>query len=781
MSNQNANDQKAAVRPTRRGFIAGSLCAAGALGAVAAAGVANAEQAAAPAEAAPTEGAPEAAGEGASWATSVEPGTYTGVGIGRHGEIKVEATFSKAGVESVEVVANTETPDLSDVALTVVPMAIVANQSLDVDTVSGATLSSRGVLDAVADAADQAGADVDAFWAAPCAYVAEQAMTPGTYVGEAYGKWKKGSIEGERHGCPAVIEPTQVQVTVDETSIVSVEVLSCSDTPGFTEPALARTPAEVVDQQSIYVDTVTGSTMTSAAIAAAVMKCLQEAGADLVGFAKATPKVDAEESYDCDLVVVGAGLTGTSAALAAVEQGLKVVVIEKTNRVSGTGACSSGPFAVGDKLNAEAGVEMTAEEAFSMRMDEDQGRTNAPLVRKVIFATGRMVDWLQERWTSIGDAGFTVKPSLDPMNLMHIYGKGTQKFQDLYDNYILPAGADLLFETQISKIVTAEDGRLTAIEAKRQDGTKVTVNCKAAILCTGGFGGNPAMMSERLNCTFENVGLSSNVGASILLCEDLGCKMSDDVSPALAEFCGNDVLEYYAGYMKFINQIGFLMLDPAGARFMNEELCLTESNSIGAAAMKRASWSWVILTQSDLDSLQTQGVWGHLTQEYCDANEMRSRIINPVYTTIKDEMDQCIKFGQAFKADTLEGLRDAVGFDRESFDTAIAEYKEAVTAGEDLQFGKSACLLYPIDEGPFYAVRIIPPIDNTYNGIRVDTSFRALDANLKPSFPGLYLAGMDSGGFFTYPYSNFLGSSSSYCLTSGMLAAESAASYIAGL
>lgn len=220
------------------------------------------------------------------------------------------------------------------------------------------------------------------------------------------------------------------------------------------------------------------------------------------------------------------------------------------------------------------------------------------------------------------------------------------------------------------------------------------------------------------------------------------------------------------------------MLDPAGARFMNEELCLTESNSIGAAAMRRASWSWVVLTQKDLDSLREKGVWGHLTKEYCDQYEMRSRIIEPVYATIADEMEQCIAYGQAYRADTLEELGRAVGFDEASYSAAIADYRAAVANGADPLFGKDPRLLYPLDEGPFYAVRIISPIDNTYNGVRVDTSFRALDARLQPAFPGLYLAGMDSGGYFTYPYSNFLGSSSSYCLTSGMLAADSIAAFL---
>lgn len=106
----------------------------------------------------------------------------------------------------------------------------------------------------------------------------QQSMTPGTYYGEAYGKWAAGTIEGERFGSPAVIEPTKVSVTVDETSILSVEVLSTSDTPGFTDPCIERIPAAIVENQSVAVDVVTGATLTSQAILSGVTQALTEGG-----------------------------------------------------------------------------------------------------------------------------------------------------------------------------------------------------------------------------------------------------------------------------------------------------------------------------------------------------------------------------------------------------------------------------------------------------------------------------------------------------------------------
>ena len=90
------------------------------------------------------------------------PGTYTGTAAGKNGDVKVEVTFSANAIDSVKVVEHSETAGISDGAIENIPTAIVENQSLAVDTVSGATITSDAILKAVADAVAQAGGDVEA-------------------------------------------------------------------------------------------------------------------------------------------------------------------------------------------------------------------------------------------------------------------------------------------------------------------------------------------------------------------------------------------------------------------------------------------------------------------------------------------------------------------------------------------------------------------------------------------------------------------------------------------
>ena len=135
-------------------------------------------------------------------------------------------------------------------------------------------------------------------------------------------------------------------------------------------------------------------------------------------------------------------------------------------------------------------------------------------------------------------------------------------------------------------------------------------------------------------------------------------------------------------------------------------------------------------------------------------------------------MDAALKAGEAWKADTLEGLGEAIGFDDQSlYRAAIADYQQVLATGEDPLFGKRPDMMPNLDKGPYYAVKVISAIDGTYNGIRVNKNMQALNGEYQV-IPGLYVAGQDSGGFFSYPYYEGVGWTQGYAWTSGSIAAK---------
>ena len=539
--------------------------------------------------------------------SSAKTASATAKGFG--GDITVTVTVENGALTSVQIVGADETAGIGSRAVELLGDTMVGANSVEVEAISGATISSNAILAAAAEALAATGETLTAE-----AAVIEQHMTPGTYYGEAYGKWKEGTIEGERFGSPAVITPTKVAVTVDETSILSVEVLETSDNPGFIEPVIERIPAAVVEQQSVAVDVVTGCTMTSQAVLSGVTQALTEAGANLAGFSKATPKVDATEEYTTDFVVVGAGGSGTVAAMKAVEAGLDVVILEKCGKVGGESVCSTGMMTLGSTYLAEqSGTEgTTIEVVFDELMDYANYKCNASVLRAFLENNGSTADYLAEHWSQTTNPGYTKMAA--KKNGMDT-GKGTDKYNVLYDAFIIPNGGKLMLETTAEELIV-EDGKVTGVRATKQDGTKVTVHAKAVLLATGGYAGNSEMLKEYLHSdNFYLYGLSTNTGDGLRMALAAGAGLNLQMSPHFAEFCSNLKVDFYAGYMKFINYVGLLQVDPEGNRFYNEEQGAVDPLAKGTSALGAVGYAYAVFTQDDLDKLEAEGAPGLLSEE----------------------------------------------------------------------------------------------------------------------------------------------------------------------
>lgn len=161
------------------------------------------------------------------------------------------------------------------------------------------------------------------------AFAAETTFTPGTYTGVGQGKGG----------------PVTVETTFDESSILSVEVVDHNETPWISEAALIELPARIVETQSLGIDGETGATITSAAVLAAVADCAEQAQADVKALqeAPAAPGEPQAIDMEADIVVVGAGISGMTAAVAAAQQGAQSVVVFETNsRIGGNAVVSAG-------------------------------------------------------------------------------------------------------------------------------------------------------------------------------------------------------------------------------------------------------------------------------------------------------------------------------------------------------------------------------------------------------------------------------------------------------
>ena len=158
---------------------------------------------------------------------------------------------------------------------------------------------------------------------------AEGVLTPGTYT----------STMTAMHG------PMTVEVTVTDSAITSVEVVDQVETPGVTDPVFEKIPAAIVDNQTTAVDTITGATVSSRVLIAAVQDCLKQAGDAEGVFSKELEKAPAEDvTLSADVIIVGGGGAGLAAAVSASDEGASVIVIEKTGFLGGNSIVAGGIY-----------------------------------------------------------------------------------------------------------------------------------------------------------------------------------------------------------------------------------------------------------------------------------------------------------------------------------------------------------------------------------------------------------------------------------------------------
>lgn len=200
---------------------------------------------------------------------------------------------------------------------------------------------------------------------------------------------------------------------------------------------------------------------------------------------------NAEQVMDTDVVVVGAGASGSAAAYALTEQGLKVINLEKLPQTGGTGQFSEGIFAVESKIQRENNHVFTRDQAFNLVMDYSHWRPNAKLVRNYINKSADTIDWLHdlgvhfEKLTSNYPGGYYI---------WHIYQGRGHAVIDVLQQHFAEKGGKLLVKTAGKQLITDEKGKVVGLMAESSAGEAIRINAKTVVIATGGFGSNKEML-----------------------------------------------------------------------------------------------------------------------------------------------------------------------------------------------------------------------------------------------------------------------------------------------
>lgn len=588
--------------------------------------------------------APKAATDanGESPQASYTPGTYTGVGTGNGGDITVEVTFSENAIESIEVVSQTETQTVAAGALESLPTSIIENQSLGIDTVTGATLSSMGLINAVADAVEQAGGDVNA----------------------------------------------------------------------LKQPLDKETSTEIVDMEA-------------------------------------------------DAVVVGAGGAGMAATIRLQELGKQVILVEKTYRLGGSISVSGGNQVVtGSKLQAEAGVtDDTAESMVEDFQANGEGICVPDLISLYANNVGATTDWVHEycgvEYNMEGGLHDLAEYSHD--RELAYEGGGAGATEHLR-KAVADSGAEVMTCTTAESLIV-ENGAVTGVVAKGEDGTTYNIHAASVVLATGGYGNSDDWLTDELKNDSLYYGLTTSTG------DGLTMATADDVNAAtlMLEYAKQypNGVEVSAGHAKstidgnlLVWPMSTILVNPEGERVVNEKA--SNHDILEVELQQTDSMLYLLMDQENYDvwssKLPNTGFNQKAVEGYLEANGTST----PVFA----------------HADSIAELAGIVGMDPAVLQATVDDYNAGVEAGTD-EFGRSGDYLKTkIGEGPYYLVEQKPRYATTMGGLVVNTSLQVQNVDGE-TIDGLYAAGEVVGGVMGSNSPS--GANNGWALTSGKLAAESIA------
>lgn len=712
---------------------------------------------------------------------AAEGATYMGTAQGFGGDVTAYVTVNEDGrIEAVSVSGPNETVGKGSLAIEQLPEQIVLANGTQVDAVAGVTVTSHAILAAVdsalADRVEAEGAPADR----------EIVYTPGVYTGRGFGFCSYVTVETE----------------FSRNEILSVRVTdNGGETPYLRDLCAEKIPSQIVENQSLNVDVVTGATWGSNAVINAVAQCVDQAAGEGASAAlKAVPRtkpVGEDVVYEgYDLAVVGGGGSGLIAASVAAKAGLKVIVLEAADRLGGVSEIAGGgTLAIGTAIQQNAAqadgsvvnlyeqndttVEAVYQNMFQQYLDSCHYQCNALLLKRFLDATGKAADFMA------GEMGMAFSArGVTAVN----YGTKGQRYQPV-GAQLEAMGNTVLLATRGRQLIMNEDGSVGGVIAENTDtGAKVTVYAKAVLLATGGMSANSAMQKEYAidyHDFYMNWGGSTANGDGALMAWEAGAALGSVGTQSHNEGLPTEFHDLFdfditTGNCLYANLVyePMLRVDHITGRRISDETIMYTPHYQGNRSMV-SQGAVVIVDQKTVDDLMENGSKTRPWRSKLYAEPMK----NPDYTgmNLQEQLDMVIaaKTPYAFRGDTVAELAEQMGVDAAVLQGEIDKYNLAVETGADEEFGRAAdTLVYTVSEGPYYALYTKVRNLGTWGGIKTDETLAVYHQSGRV-IPGLYAAGLDALGWIGTSY--FVDTTTLGWMTaSGYMAGESIVQYVCG-
>ena len=551
-----------------------------------------------------------------------------------------------------------------------------------------------------------------------------------------------------------------VTLTLTDSVITGCTAEGKDETEGVGSQAIAKMPGEIAESGSIAVDGVSGATITSTAIKEAAAAALTAAGLNPDDYKTAVEKDAAAEdsTVDADVVVVGAGGAGMTAAITAAAEGKSVVILESQSMVGGNSVRATGGMNAGktvyqdeNEFGESAGVEKTLKTAAEKYADNEtitalaktvseqwaayqanptgyfdsvelmeldtmiggKGINDPELVETLCANSADAIDWLDEHGITLHNVssfgGASVKRIHRPVNAEGKTVSVGSYMIPLLEENCEKAGVKMMLDTTATEILTDANGAAVGVKAIGASGETVTVNAKAVVLATGGFGANLDMVVKYKPELkgFMTTNAPGIQGQGIEMAQAIGAATVDmdqiQIHPTVEANTAALITEGLRGD-------GAILINEEGQRFIDE---VGTRDVVSAAEIAQTgSYSWLVVDQAMADA-------SSVIQGY-------------------------IKKGYTVTGATYEELGKAMGVDAAAFAETMEKWNGYVEAKNDPDFGRTS-FANPLNTAPYYAVKVTAGVHHTMGGLKINANTEVLNEKGEV-IPGLFAAGEVTGG-----------------------------------
>lgn len=458
-----------------------------------------------------------------------------------------------------------------------------------------------------------------------------------------------------------------------------------------------------------------------------------------------------------DMVVIGGGGAGMSAALSAFENGVKnIVILEKLAAPGGNSLFPPPPFKNGvpdfipeGEVFIEKPTQEKANSDFTDMVDWTHWRINASLIRALVRKQADTCSWLAGKLEDKEE-----------------WGRNKGGTAKLLIPWCEKYGIPIMCSTRAKELRTDEMGRITGVVAENKEET-LEFECKAVVIATGGFIGNKELMKRFFpfwdgepDEMFIFMGYRHE-GDGLMLAESVGAAFDN-----LAVEWGTLRFKQRAGSgVAFLANSHYfpqpIWLNPEGERFANETAQQAQNAVLSLPGLKH----FAVFDSNSFEIMKRQGI-----EKSIGGGE--------VFEKIEQDFDAETEYGFSGIFQTLEELAKWIGAKPEKLSGTLDRYNQFCENGRDEDFLRNPATMFPISKPPFYAMRLrLAPL-LTRGPIHVNGKLEAI-SKLGHPIAGLYSAGSDIGGTDNDVYNvKVLGHSMRWAVTSGLIAGESTAEYI---